>query len=122
VGPAGQLLDRALNEAGIDRRSSYLTNAVKHFTFEQRGKRRIHQRPTTGEVRHYRWWLERELGEIVMSDPNDVAGQGLAATSERVDVPWRRPPLGLGYLSPTPAQVSRIHPCCEALFPPIERF
>jgi DNA polymerase len=61
VGPAGQLLDRALSEAGLDRPTVYVTNAVKHFKFEQRGKRRIHQKPTAGEVRHYRWWLDQEL-------------------------------------------------------------
>jgi uracil-DNA glycosylase len=61
VGPAGLLLDRAMRDAGIDRERSYLTNAVKHFKFERRGKRRIHQKPTAGEVRHYRWWLMREL-------------------------------------------------------------
>ena len=61
VGPAGQLLDRAMAEAGLDRQTVYVTNAVKHFKFEQRGKRRIHQKPTAGEVRHYRWWLDQEL-------------------------------------------------------------
>jgi uracil-DNA glycosylase family protein len=61
VGPAGRLLDRAMADAGIDRKRVYLTNAVKHFKFEQRGKRRIHQRPTAGEVKHYRWWLDQEL-------------------------------------------------------------
>jgi uracil-DNA glycosylase family protein len=61
VGPAGQLLDRAMSDAGIDRRRVYVTNAVKHFKFEQRGKRRIHQKPTAGEVKHYRWWLDQEL-------------------------------------------------------------
>jgi uracil-DNA glycosylase len=61
VGPAGQLLDKALAEAGIDRQKSYVTNAVKHFKFQQRGKRRIHQKPTMGEVKHYRWWLFKEL-------------------------------------------------------------
>lgn len=61
VGPAGKLLDRALAEAGIDRRKCYVTNAVKHFKFQQRGKRRIHQKPTLGEVKHYRWWLLEEL-------------------------------------------------------------
>jgi DNA polymerase len=61
VGPAGQLLTRAMTEAGIDRDKVYVTNAVKHFKFLQRGKRRIHQKPTTGEVRHYRWWLVKEL-------------------------------------------------------------
>jgi len=61
VGPAGRLLTRAMGEAGIDRDACYVTNAVKHFKFEQRGKRRLHQKPTTGEVRHYRWWLIKEL-------------------------------------------------------------
>lgn len=61
VGPAGQLLDRAMSEAGLDRAAVYVTNAVKHFKFEQRGKRRIHQKPTAGEVKHYRWWLDQEL-------------------------------------------------------------
>ena len=61
VGPAGMLLNRAMEEAGIDRGAAYLTNAVKHFKFEERGKRRIHQKPTAGEVSHYRWWLDKEL-------------------------------------------------------------
>ncbi|MXQ11952.1 UdgX family uracil-DNA binding protein [Microvirga makkahensis] len=61
VGPAGKLFDRALREAGIDRSKAYLTNAVKHFKFEQRGHRRIHAKPTAGEVKHYRPWLMREL-------------------------------------------------------------
>ncbi len=64
VGPAGQLLERAMHEAGIERKSCFLTNAVKHFKFEQRGKRRIHQKPTAGEVKHYRWWLDRELALV----------------------------------------------------------
>ena len=50
-----------MSDAGIDRGRVYITNAVKHFKFEQRGKRRIHQRPTAGEVEHYRWWLDQEL-------------------------------------------------------------
>ena len=61
VGPAGQILNRAMAEAGLDRRSAYVTAAVKHFKFEQRGKRRIHQKPTAGEVKRYRWWLTQEL-------------------------------------------------------------
>jgi DNA polymerase len=61
VGPAGQLLDQAMSDAGLDRHAVYVTNAVKHFKFEQRGKRRIHQKPTAGEVKHYRWWLDQEL-------------------------------------------------------------
>jgi uracil-DNA glycosylase family protein len=61
VGPAGKLLNKAMEEAGIDRKKAYVTNAVKHFKFEQRGKRRLHSKPTAGEVKHYRWWLEKEL-------------------------------------------------------------
>jgi len=61
VGPAGQLLDDALAEAGIDRSAAYLTNAVKHFKFEPRGKRRIHATPDAGEISACRWWIEQEL-------------------------------------------------------------
>jgi uracil-DNA glycosylase len=61
VGPAGQVFDAALKKAGIDRGEVYVTNAVKHFKFEMRGKRRLHKRPTPGEVQHYRWWLDLEL-------------------------------------------------------------
>lgn len=64
VGPAGQLFDRAAAEAGIDRARVYVTNAVKHFKFEARGKRRIHQKPDAGEVSHCRWWLEQELALV----------------------------------------------------------
>ena len=60
VGPAGQLLDQALAEAGINRSAVYLTNAVKHFKFTQQGKRRLHQNPSANEVDTCRWWLERE--------------------------------------------------------------
>ncbi len=61
VGPAGRMLDRALEEAGIDREAVYLTNAVKHFKFEPRGGRRIHQRPTAAEIGACRPWLEAEM-------------------------------------------------------------
>ncbi|MGE0178390.1 MAG: UdgX family uracil-DNA binding protein [Sphingomonas sp.] len=61
AGPAGQLFDRAMEEAGVDRARSYVTNAVKHFKFERRGKRRLHQKPDGGEIAACRWWLEREL-------------------------------------------------------------
>ncbi|MET0743071.1 MAG: UdgX family uracil-DNA binding protein [Microvirga sp.] len=61
VGPAGRLLTKAMAEVGLDRSRLYLTNAVKHFKFEQRGERRIHARPTAGEVKHYRPWLMKEL-------------------------------------------------------------
>ena len=61
VGPAGQLFDRRWPRPGIDRGEVYVTNAVKHFKYDQRGKRRLHQSPTAGEVKHYRWWLKKEL-------------------------------------------------------------
>jgi DNA polymerase len=61
VGPAGKVLDRALTDAGIDRRLVYLTNVVKHFKFEPRGKRRIHKKPAAEEIAACRPWLETEL-------------------------------------------------------------
>jgi len=64
VGPAGQLLDRAMEEAGLDRRQVYVTNAVKHFKFEPRGKRRIHQKPGSTEIVACKFWLEIEREEI----------------------------------------------------------
>ncbi|HEY0647084.1 UdgX family uracil-DNA binding protein [Phenylobacterium sp.] len=60
VGPAGQVFDKALAEAGVPRAETYVTNAVKHFKHELRGKRRIHQTPTSGEVTACRWWLDAE--------------------------------------------------------------
>jgi len=61
VGPAGKLLDECLHEAGVDRSLCYVTNAVKHFKFEPRGKRRIHAKPSAGEVQRCGWWLGGEL-------------------------------------------------------------
>ena len=78
VGPAGQLFDRALKDAGVDRGSTYVTNAVKHFKFEQRGKRRIHSKPDAGEISACRWWLDQERSLI--RPPVTVA---LGATAAR---------------------------------------
>jgi DNA polymerase len=64
VGPAGQLLDRAMVEAGIDRKAAYVTNVVKHFKWEPRGKRRIHQKPDWQEVAACRPWLDAELAVV----------------------------------------------------------
>ena len=61
VGPAGRMLDRAIAEAGLDRRKIFVTNAVKHFKFEQRGKRRLHKKPNAYEIDRCRWWQEQEL-------------------------------------------------------------
>jgi len=64
IGPAGKVLDRALASAGIDRDSVYITNAVKHFKNEPRGKRRIHKKPDTSEIDACRWWLDNELAIV----------------------------------------------------------
>lgn len=64
VGPAGQLLERALGELGIDRASLYMTNAVKHFRYERRGKRRVHSRPDASHVRACRPWLMEEIAQL----------------------------------------------------------
>ena len=76
VGPAGAMLDRALEEAGIDRRKAYVTNAVKHFKFVPRGKIRLHQKPNTSEIRACRPWYERELAAI---KPDLVVAMGATA-------------------------------------------
>jgi uracil-DNA glycosylase len=60
VGPAGRMLDRAIADAGLERESIFVTNAVKHFKFEQRGKRRLHKRPNTHEIERCRWWNDVE--------------------------------------------------------------
>jgi probable DNA metabolism protein len=64
VGPAGQMMDRAMEEAGIDRRTVYVTNAVKHFKFTQRGRRRIHQTPEVPEIQACGFWLDVERGHV----------------------------------------------------------
>ncbi len=64
VGPAGKVLDEAIEAAGLSRQNVYLTNAVKHFKFRLRGKRRMHQRPTAGEIDICKWWLWQEIRVI----------------------------------------------------------
>ena len=76
VGPSGQLLDRYLVEAGIDRRQVYVTNAVKHFKFVWRGKRRLHQSPTAKEIDTCRFWLD---GELAILKPDVVLALGVSA-------------------------------------------
>ena len=78
VGPAGALFDAALEKAGIDRSSVYVTNAVKHFKFVARGKRRIHNKPDAGEIAACRWWIEHE--RELIRPPLTVA---LGATAAR---------------------------------------
>jgi len=64
VGPAGRLLDEVLGETGIDRREVYVTNAVKHFSWEPRGKRRIHKKPRYSEIKACRPWLDAEIAVV----------------------------------------------------------
>jgi uracil-DNA glycosylase family protein len=76
VGPAGRLLDRALTQAGVDRKKTYVTNAVKHFKFELRGKRRIHKKPNELEISACHQWFERELETV---EPELIVALGATA-------------------------------------------
>jgi DNA polymerase len=94
VGPAGRILDRAIADAGLDRKGIFVTNAVKHFKFEQRGKRRLHKRPNTYEIERCRWWLdfERKLvkpGLIValgVTAARSLTGQNITISKVRREV------------------------------------
>lgn len=86
VGPAGRLLDQVIAEVGIDRSTLYVTNAVKHFKYEPRGKRRIHQKPNMGEVKHCRWWLDLELALV---KPKLIVAMGATALAALTDVKER---------------------------------
>ena len=100
-------------EAGIDRSKTYVTNAVKHFKFEQRGKKRIHAKPTVGEVKHYRWWLEKELDLV---KPKLVVALGataaLALAGKPLAVTKNRGPILLdgraGYITTHPSFLLRM--------------
>jgi len=91
IGPAGQLLDRALERVGIDRETAYVTNAVKHFRFRAAGKRRIHQKPDLAHIRACTPWLEAELAlvqpEVVVllgaTAARALLGSGFRVTQER---------------------------------------
>jgi DNA polymerase len=87
VGPAGQLLERALKEAGLDRRKLYITNTVKHFKWEPRGTRRLHQKPSSRDIAACRPWLEAELSLIkpkVLVCLGATAAQALLGPAIRV--------------------------------------
>jgi DNA polymerase len=79
VGPAGRVLDRAIVDAGLDRTAIFVTNAVKHFKFEPRGKRRLHKKPNTHEIERCRWWLDHE--RVIVKPELIVALGGTAARS-----------------------------------------
>jgi DNA polymerase len=90
VGPAGRLLDRALADAGIARRSAFITNAVKHFKYEPRGKRRLHKRPNADEIDKCRWWLDRE---IALVRPGAIIALGATAARSLLGHPVTIGPL-----------------------------
>jgi uracil-DNA glycosylase len=102
VGPAGRLLDRALEEAGIDRSTTYVTNAVKHFRFELRGKRRIHQTPGAEHVAACHPWLQAELAltspEVIVclgaTAAKAMLGSSFRITKQRGQLMPYDPPLG----------------------------
>ncbi len=90
VGPAGRILDLSLQEAGIDRRETFVTNALKRFKFSPRGKRRMHQTPTAGDVAHSRWWLAEEIRLVHPAVVVALGGTALLAlTGQRTLKPVR---------------------------------
>jgi uracil-DNA glycosylase family protein len=110
VGPAGRLLDEALDEAGIDRTQVYVTNAVKHFKWTGRGKRRIHSKPNAREIRACRPWLDAELEEVeprVIVVLGATAAQALLGASFRVTQQRGTPLKDTGL---APYVVATVHP------------
>jgi DNA polymerase len=91
IGPAGQLFDQLMDRAGLDRSTVFLTNAVKHFKFTLKGRRRIHQSPNGGEISACRWWIAQEIGLV---RPKLLVALGASAaetlTGTRKDVLKRR--------------------------------
>jgi uracil-DNA glycosylase family protein len=109
VGPAGKLLDRALKDAGIDRKQVYVTNAVKHFKWEPRGKRRIHKKPNSREIAACRPWLEAELRLV---QPHLVVCLG-ATAAQTIFGPAFRVTRERGKVLPSPFApkvVATVHP------------
>lgn len=110
VGPAGRLLDEALEEAGIDRSLAYVTNVVKHFKWEPKGKRRIHAKPSWSEVAACRPWLEAELAVVeprVLVAMGATAAQALLGRSFRVT---KRRGVPIEDVPFAPFVVATVHP------------
>jgi DNA polymerase len=94
VGPAGRLLDKALEEAGIDRSEAYVTNVVKHFKWKPRGKRRLHQTPRVGEIEACKPWLEAEVAAVrpeALLAMGATAGRALFGSKVKVTKDRGRP-------------------------------
>ncbi len=110
IGPAGRVLDEALDEVGIDRTKVYVTNAVKHFKWVARGKRRIHSKPNAREIRACRAWLDAELADVqprVVVCLGATAAQALLGASFRVTQRRGQPLEGTGL---APYVVATVHP------------
>ncbi|MFF0923249.1 UdgX family uracil-DNA binding protein [Rhizobium leguminosarum] len=109
VGPAGRLLDRCLEEAGLDRQRCYVTNAVKHFKFTPRGKRRLHAKPNAAEIRRCAWWLGAELNIL---QPRLVVTLGASALYALLGPKAKLTPERGHILHPTnhPPVLVTIHP------------
>jgi uracil-DNA glycosylase family protein len=109
VGPAGKIFDRALIDAGIDRRTTFVTNAVKHFKFEERGKRRIHKKPAISEVKACRPWLD---AEIALVKPAIVVCLGAIAAASMFGPAYRVTKQRAKFIQIAPHRVatSTIHP------------
>jgi len=109
VGPAGKLLDRALADAGIDRRVVYVTNVVKHFKWEPRGKRRIHKKPRASEIGACRPWLD---AEIALIKPSVIVCLGATAAQALLGAQFRvAKQRGVFVASPlAPRVLATVHP------------
>jgi DNA polymerase len=110
VGPAGRLLDRALEDAGIDRAGVYLTNAVKHFKWRPAGKVRLHKKPNAAEVQACRPWLEQEITLVAprlvvllgATAAQSVLGKSFRVTQHRGElVEWPYEPLAMATIHPS---------------------
>ena len=109
VGPAGKLLDRCLEEAGLDRKQSYVTNVVKHFKFTPRGKRRIHGKPNAREIRACLPWLEAEIDRVA---PTMIICLGATAAKALLGASFRvSQQRGVAVPSPlAPVVMATVHP------------
>jgi uracil-DNA glycosylase family protein len=118
VGPAGRMLDRAIAEAGLDRTQIYVTNAVKHFKFEPRGKRRLHKRPNTYEIERCKWWndIERKLVH-----PEIIVALGDTAARSVMEKPRRSPKSAAkccrSKTAPSCSSPSILRRCCASRIP-----
>ena len=109
VGPAGRLFDNALEEAGIDRKQTYVTNVVKHFKWEPRGKRRIHKKPNSTEIAACRPWLEAEVAVV---KPDVIVALGATAAQSLIGPQFRVTKQRGEFLESTlaPYVMATVHP------------